>query len=163
MLKVRVCEAYLNIVDTCLMTQQCLLVVYLIELGRGTCMAELIHPFNCLLSREGQLLGFRLGYLSFTCAMHACSCHAHGFKRGSDTLLSWMCWWWQAARFWGISTQKWKFLASSFLKRFTDVPDVPALLRDLHDTESARWRRAWFNYQILTGGKDLMVSVPRAE
>jgi len=50
-----------------------------------------------------------------------------------------------------------------FLKRFTDVPNVPALLRDLHDTESARWRRAWFNYQILTGGKDLMVSVPRAE
>ena len=37
------------------------------------------------------------------------------------------------------------------------------LLRDLHDTESVRWRRAWFNYQILTGGKDLMVSVPRAE
>lgn len=50
-------------------------------------MAELIHPLNCLQSREGQLLWFRLGYLSFTFAMHGC--HAMLTRaRDSDMLNS---------------------------------------------------------------------------
>ena len=36
------------------------------------------------------------------------------------------------------------------------------MLRAHQDTGSARWRRAWFNCQILTGGKGLRLRTSRA-